>query len=254
MKSRTLLIILAAVAGLPGVIVAQTAPLPGATQPQAAPLASCAQVQPAVENIIAGAMGRLEEARQTNDPAQMRAAVDHLGSALRDIRIQLAPCAAPAAAADPHAGHAMPKTAPQPDATVPTAKPPAVADPHAGHQMPATKPAPVTPSTKPPATATKPKPAAAADPHAGHQTPPVPKGATAPKTTTKPPAKAADPHAGHTEAPQPKKEMDPVNGLMVDPATAPKTTHQGRTYYFSSEQSLKQFLENPAKFAKPPKK
>jgi YHS domain-containing protein len=156
------------------------------------------------------------------------------------------------APADPHAEHAMPKPAPPPDATVPTAKPPAVADPHADHQTPATKPATVP--GKPPATATKPKPAATAQPHAGHQMPSAPKTATAPKPTTKPPATATDPHAGHTEAPQTKKEMDPVNGLMVDPATAPKTTYQGRLYYFSSEQSLKQFLENPAKFAKPPKK
>ena len=40
---------------------------------------------------------------------------------------------------------------------------------------------------------------------------------------------------------------------MVDPANAPKTMYQGYTYYFSSEQSLKEFLENPAKFAKKPK-
>ena len=47
--------------------------------------------------------------------------------------------------------------------------------------------------------------------------------------------------------------MDPVSGLMVDPGTAPKTTYQGETYYFSSEQTRKEFLENPAKFAKKPK-
>jgi YHS domain-containing protein len=47
--------------------------------------------------------------------------------------------------------------------------------------------------------------------------------------------------------------MDPVTGLMVDPATAPKTTYQGQIYYFSSEQARKEFLENPAKFAKKPK-
>lgn len=251
MKSKNLLITFGTFALLPGVMAAQQIHQSGASQPPPTPLTSCAQVQPAVENIIAGAMTRLEGARQTNDPAQMRAAVDHLGNALRDIRTQLAPCAAPAAA-DPHAGHAMPKTELPPGAATPTVKPPAVADRHAGHQTPATKPVPVAPSTKPPAAATKPKPAA--DPHAGHQMPAAPKAATAPKTTTtKPPAKAADPHAGHTEAAQPKKEMDPVNGLMVDPSTAPKTTYQGRTYYFSSEQSLKQFLENPAKFAKPKK-
>jgi YHS domain-containing protein len=69
-----------------------------------------------------------------------------------------------------------------------------------------------------------------------------------PETST-----SADPHAGHSAAQSGDKQMDPVNGLMVDPATAPKTTHQGQTYYFSSEQSRKEFLENPAKFAKKPK-
>ena len=52
---------------------------------------------------------------------------------------------------------------------------------------------------------------------------------------------------------QPGKVMDPVTGLMVDPATAPKTTFQGQAYYFSSEQSRKEFLDNPAKFTKKPK-
>ena len=62
-----------------------------------------------------------------------------------------------AAAADPHAGHAMPAPAP------------AAADPHAGHAMPATPP-PVP---------------AAPDPHAGHAMPQAP---------APPPP---DPHAGH---------------------------------------------------------
>lgn len=229
MTSKDVLLSFGAFALLQGVALAQHAHQTGATQPPA-PLASCAQVQPVVENIIAEAMRRLEQARQTNDPAQMRAAVDHFGSALRDISTQLAPCAAPAAAVDPHAGHAMPKTEPPAGAGATPAKSGAVADPHGGHQMPAAKAPPRPPSGKPPANA-KPK-----------------------TTTTKAPAKASDPHAGHTEAAETKKETDPVNGLTVDPSTAPKTTHQGRTYYFSSEQSLKQFLENPAKFGKPPKK
>jgi YHS domain-containing protein len=70
-------------------------------------------------------------------------------------------------------------------------------------------------------------------------------------------AKPDDPHAGHSSGQSDDKEgdkqTDPVNGLMVDPATAPKTTYQGRTYYFSSEQSRNEFLANPAKFAKRPK-
>jgi YHS domain-containing protein len=52
---------------------------------------------------------------------------------------------------------------------------------------------------------------------------------------------------------KPGKVMDPVNGLMVDPETAAKTLYQGQTYYFSSEQTRKEFSENPAKFAKKPK-
>jgi len=76
---------------------------------------------------------------------------------------------------------------------------------------------------------------AAADPHAGHEMP-----------AGKPAVKREKP--GRIE-----RQMDPVNGLMVDPTSAPKTTYQGHTYYFSSEQTLKEFLENPAKFAKKPK-
>jgi YHS domain-containing protein len=230
MTTKDLLVGFGAVALVQGVAVALHAHQTGGTQAPAVPLTSCAQVQPAIDNIIAEAMRRLEGARQTNDPAQMRAAVDHFANALRDIRTQLAPCAAPAAAADPHAGHAMPKTAPPAAAGVSPAKPAAVADPHAGHQTPAAKAARTLPG-KPRAAAAKPK-----------------------TTTAKAPAKTSDPHAAHPEPAEAKKEMDPVNGLTVDPSTAPKTTHQGRTYYFSSEQSLKQFLENPAKFAKPVKK
>jgi YHS domain-containing protein len=88
------------------------------------------------------------------------------------------------------------------------------------------------------------------DPHAGH-------GAAAPKASPPKPPPATDPHAEH-RSPAPakpaEKQRDPVTGLMVDPATAPKTTHQGETYYFSSEASKKEFLENPGKFARKPKR
>jgi YHS domain-containing protein len=66
-------------------------------------------------------------------------------------------------------------------------------------------------------------------------------------------SKAVDPHAGHSAAQPGDNQMDPVNGLMVDPTTAPKATYQGQTYYFSSERSRKEFVANPAKFAKKPK-
>lgn len=94
---------------------------------------------------------------------------------------------------------------------------------------------------------------AAADPHAEHAAAPaVAKPATAKPSAGKPSSTTpSEDHAPHGAAPVPTgKVLDPVNGLAVDPATAPKTTYQKVTYYFSSPESLKQFLQNPAKYAK----
>lgn len=161
MRSQLRLAIAFTAALMPGVAVAQHE-VHQATAPQAsAEMSQCTRVQPVVEKIIAAGMARLESARQSNSPAEMRAAIDQLEAAFRDIRAQLAPCSA--------------------------------------------------------------------------------------ASTT------ADPHAGHSSAQQTDKQVDPVNGLIADPSTAKKTTYQGQTYYFSSEQTLKEFLQNPAKFAKKPK-
>jgi YHS domain-containing protein len=108
------------------------------------------------------------------------------------------------------------------------------------------------------ATTTKPRPGktpkpATPDSHAGHTPSAAPARKPAAAATKTEDSKAADPHAAHASAKSDDKPRDPVNGLIVDPATAPKTTHQGQVYYFSSEQSRKEFLENPAKFAKKPK-
>jgi YHS domain-containing protein len=153
-------------------------------------MAQCARVQPVVDRIISAAMVRLESARLSNNPADMRAAVDHLQAGLRDVRAQLAPCAA--AAGDSHTGHTMPSA------------------PSASESVPAPKAAPGKPE--------RPQP--------------------------------ADVHTGHGSGQQSGKQMDPVNGLMVDPATSPRTTYEGQTYYFSSEQTRKEFLQSPAKFAR----
>ena len=182
-------------------------------------LTQCLRVQPVIDNIITAATAGAESARLSNSPSGLRAAVDHLEAALRDIRTQLAPCAAAAASTDPHAGHSMPST-PSPTGTPPAQAPAGTADPHARHTTPSTAPAS--------------------------------KGADPSKPTAARPegSKAADPHAGHSAAQPSDKQIDPVNGLTVDSATAPKTTYQGQPYYFSSEQSRKKFLENLAKFAK----
>ena len=187
MNIRSLrLAVLVTAAFVPGVAGAQhEAHQAGAPQPSTE-LGQCARVQPVVDNIIAAAMSRLESARQSNSPAEMRAAVDHLEAALRDIRTQLAPCSSATAAADSHAGHTMP-----------------------GMPQPPLTPAPAAPMDH-----------------------------------------SKMPMGGE---PKPGTVMDPVNGLTVDPATAPNTTYRGQRYYFSSEQTRKEFLENPVKFATKPK-
>lgn len=264
------LAIAVAVVLVPQIAIAQHEQHQPGAQPASGELMQCARVQPVVDNIISAAMGRLETARQSNNPTEMRAAVDHLEAALRDIRTQLAPCSAATAAADPHAGHTMPSPK-QPTGTgAPATQPqtPATVDPHAGHAATPAKPAPAQPAVTGAESKPKAKPSAAApDPHAGHSATPAKPADPAAKRaapaskaapSTKPPA-PSDPHAGHSATGKPGadvkdgKVMDPVTGLMVDPATAPETTYQGHTYYFSSEQSRKEFLANPSKFAKKPK-
>lgn len=85
----------------------------GAAAPAATnAIAQCAQAQRSIALTLDAASARLDTARQTNSPAAMRAAIDDLQTALRDVRTRLAPCAAlgAGAATDPHAGHAMPAT------------------------------------------------------------------------------------------------------------------------------------------------
>jgi hypothetical protein len=96
-----------------------------AAQPVGPEVARCAQAQPVVDGIITAAMARLEAARQTNAPADMRAAIDDLQAALRDVRAQLLPCTA-LKPADPHAGHATSTVA------APPAAPAAASAPAAG--------------------------------------------------------------------------------------------------------------------------
>ncbi len=41
---------------------------------------------------------------------------------------------------------------------------------------------------------------------------------------------------------------DPVNGAVVDKATAPTYAVNGKAFYFSSEQTLETFAKDPARF------
>ena len=47
-----------------------------------------------------------------------------------------------------------------------------------------------------------------------------------------------------------EKVTDPVCGMEVDPATASKVTHAGKTYYFCSEDEKVTFQKNPEKYTR----
>ena len=120
----------------------------------AAQVSACVQSQEQVMVAADAANRRLDLARQSNQPAAMRAAMDDLQSVLSSMRTQLASCAHLKAAAAPAAG----ATAPGPGAVGPAA-PAGAADPHAGHVIPPPPPA-ATPAPKPstPAAAAAPRP------------------------------------------------------------------------------------------------
>jgi Cu+-exporting ATPase len=51
-----------------------------------------------------------------------------------------------------------------------------------------------------------------------------------------------------------KEVQDPVCGMMVDPATSPKSNFKGKTYYFCSIDEKKEFDKAPSTYIKPDKK
>jgi hypothetical protein len=133
------LAIVAAAALVPGLAWGQHEGHPATGTPAgSAELTQCLRVQPVIERIITAATARAEAARLSNSPTELRAAIEHLEAALRDVRARSAPCAAAAASSDPHAGHATSSPAPAAK-PAPSAKPEGATpeapktDPHAGH-------------------------------------------------------------------------------------------------------------------------
>lgn len=53
---------------------------------------------------------------------------------------------------------------------------------------------------------------------------------------------------------KPKEAQDPVCGMTVDTAKAPKTEYKGKTYYFCSIDDKKEFDKAPATYIKLDKK
>ena len=56
------------------------------------------------------------------------------------------------------------------------------------------------------------------------------------------------------KADAPKEAQDPVCGMMVETATAPKTEFKGKTYYFCSIDEKKEFDKAPSTYIKLDKK
>lgn len=198
---------------------AQTAEATQTAQQPDPQIGECAQAQPVVNASLDAALEQLDQARQTNSAAALRAAADDLQATLLDVRARLAPCAAMQPAGG-HAGHVMPSGGPTWPSSPNVERPPATQ--------------PGTPVMQP----GSPRPA----PGAVNQEAPAP-----PTTGAGAPAGV---HAGHTttavtEAPFIK---DPRCNEEVEPTTSPQAFYQGRTYYFCSESDRQRFVADPARY------
>ena len=190
----------------------------------AAQVAACVESQRQTSALVDAANARIEAARQTNQPAAMRSAIEDLQMTLSTIRTAMANCTQlqSAAATGMPAGHNM--------ANMPGA-------PNASSSPPS---APGTPVMNPGSTQTAP---AAAGPPA----------ATA--------GAAANEHAGNGAAAAPAAPASPAPKMVmvmtatdparlkcpakIDPKTVPKTTYKGKTYYFCSATDRAEFLTDP---------
>lgn len=225
----------------PLAVAAQTAPAMPAAAPAVSPalVTACVQAQQQAMTGADGANRRLELARQTNQPASMRAAMDDLQVVLSSMRTQLAPCAtleaAAASTAGPMAGHDMSTMstagAAAPGSPVMQPGSPAAADPHAGMVMPGAQGRPAAAAARGVAPAGRPA-AAPADPHAG-MVMPAPSARASSTATLPAPATSTD----SLKCPR-----------TVDPKTALRVLHQGRMHYFCSEQDRAAFVKDPAKY------
>lgn len=193
-------------------------------------VAACVQSQQQVMAAADAANRRLEIARQTNQPAALRAAMDDLQSVLSAMKTQLAPCAEMQAAAVPAAGqgHDTANMAGGNSANVPASSAP-VSDPHAGHVMPNEATSPAAPAPPPANRPAAPKPS----------TPNV----APPSATTRAQAPAAAPKMVMvmTATDPAKLQCSP----KIDVKAAAKTTYKGKTYYFCSAKDRDEFVTDP---------
>ena len=192
-------------------------PQAGAQAAPAETIRACVQAQQEIAVVADRVNARLEAARQTNSPAEMRSAMDDLQAALVEIRARAAACtalqAAVPAGGEP-AGHTM------------------------GTMQQEAPGSPGTPVMQP--GSTTPAPAAPMRPmeHSGMTHSPAPQGT------------AAAAKGSQATTAQPTEAVDPVCSMKVDPRTAPKATYKGKTYYFCSQADHDLFVKAPEKYVK----
>lgn len=193
--------------------------------------------------IVESANRRLEEARQTNSPQQMRAAMNDLQSALGEIRTQLSLCVSPAAGSagsatgmrsmegmDHSAMEGMDHSGtPPPEAKDSKRSMPGIA-------APPKSPAPPRKTTE------MDHPQMDMD----HSKMAMP-GVNAP-TKTADPAPASPGGKEMSQVSPQANTKDPVCGMEVGTGATEKATYQGKTYYFCSRADREKFLSDPAAY------
>ncbi len=165
----------------------------------------------------------IENARQANDPAKMRAAIDELQNSLAAIRANLL-AVSPASTSEQ-----MPMTPASPSTMD-----------HSHMNMPGMSP----PRKSPPTSEAKPS----GKTETGHSHMEMPRMPPAP---AKPQTKSSSASKAGVELPSaPAKTKDPVCGMEVETKSAEKATYQGKTYYFCSRADKEKFLADPEKYVK----
>lgn len=195
----------------------------------------------------------IESARQTNDPAKMRAAIDGLESSLAAIRANLLAVPPPepmsmtptSAGAMDHSKMAMPGT----KQSAENEMNPMEGMDHSHMDMPAKSASPKKPdakgsSSKKAASEKEMAPMKGMD----HSHMDMPGMGAAPKKSE---TKSASPSKGSTEQPlAPPKTSDPICFKQVDTQGAEKATYKGKTYYFCSKADKEKFLGDPDSYVK----
>jgi YHS domain-containing protein len=187
----------------------------GQTQPDPRVRASLSEIERL--NLV------IENVRQANDPAKMRAAIDELQNSLATIRANLLAVSS--------AG-----TSEQ----VPMAPGPPGAMDQSHMNMPGMSP----PPKSPPASEAKPS----SETKMGHPHRDMPGMSPATKKSETKSGSSSKANVG--QAPAPGNMKDPVCGMEVETKSAEKATYQGKIYYFCSKADKEKFLADPGKYLK----